>query len=85
MGKIDKLLARLLSLPYDLKYKELKTILASFNFFEDTKGKTSGSRVVFLHASDGTKIIGHRPHGDQPVSIAWIKQIVKFLKDRGDI
>ena len=85
MGKNDKLLARLISNPNDLKYKELKTILASLNYIEDTKGKTSGSRVVFLHASDGTKIFGHKPHGDQSVSLAWIKQIVKFLKDRGDI
>lgn len=86
MGKKnDKLRDRLLAIPNDLKYSELKTILESFGYFEDTKGKTSGSRVMFINNSDSTKISGHKPHGNDAVSIGWLKSIVKFLKDKGEI
>ncbi len=85
MGKTDKLKDKLLNIPNDLKYSELKTILESFGFFEDTKGKTSGSRVMFIRNSDKSKISGHKPHGNDSVSVGWIKNIIKYLEDKGDI
>ena len=49
MTKIDKLIERLLSIPKDLTYTELSKILNYFGYIETTKGKTSGSRVMFMH------------------------------------
>ena len=52
MSKKDKLIERLKSKPKDFTYNEAKVILNSFGFIENNKGKTSGSRVVFVKDND---------------------------------
>ena len=49
MSRIEKDIERLKSKPKDFTYEELKRILNHFGFIEDNKGKTSGSRVVFIN------------------------------------
>lgn len=44
MSKLEKLLVRLLTLPKDFTYSELKTLLVSFGY-EEVQG--AGSRVCF--------------------------------------
>ncbi|MCF7924390.1 MAG: type II toxin-antitoxin system HicA family toxin [Candidatus Izimaplasma sp.] len=85
MSKTDKLIEKLLTIPNDLRYNEFKRILESLGYEEYNKGKTSGSRVTFYRTSDSDKISGDRPHGNKPVSIGWIKRVVKHLKNKGDI
>ena len=49
MSKKEKLLQRIKQKPKDFTYTELETLLINLNFKEVSKGKTSGSRVEFLH------------------------------------
>ena len=49
MTKKDKLLERFLALPNDFTFDELKSLLESMGFEIENKGKTSGSRVAFVH------------------------------------
>ncbi|MDD4820574.1 MAG: hypothetical protein PHD21_07055 [Flavobacteriales bacterium] len=49
MSKKEKLIERLLNIPADLDYSELKNILKYVGYLEDNKGKTSGSRIRFYN------------------------------------
>ena len=61
MSKKDKLLKRLKSKPLDFTYDELKTLLNYLGFYENNKGRTSGSRVEFIREGH-KKIQLHKPH-----------------------
>ncbi len=88
MTKIDKLIKRLKSYPKDFTYDELKTILNAFGYTESNKGKTSGSRVIFIKtAADGSvlKIILHKPHPQNILKEYSIKDILDKLRENGDL
>ncbi len=61
MSKIEKLMARLLTKPTDFSWAELKGLLCALGYIEVNMGKSSGSRVRFVH-SDYVPIILHKPH-----------------------
>ena len=61
MSKLEKQIERLKSKPRDYTYEEAKNLLNKLGFFENNKGKTSGSRVEFKDTY-GRKIILHKPH-----------------------
>lgn len=85
MTKQAKLLQRFLSKPKDFNYSELKKLLKGFGYVEKISGKTSGSRVGFLHVEDGSMIRIHKPHPENILKIYQIEQIIEFLKQRGVI
>ena len=68
MSKLEKAIQRLKLIPRDYTYAEAKYILGQFGFFEDNKGKTSGSRVEFFRPSDGESILLHKPHPTNIIS-----------------
>lgn len=78
MSTKEKLKARVLLIPSDLKYAEMKSFLVSIGFNESNKGASSGSRVLFV--SDSEKLLFHKPHGDHPMKRITIKQIISALK-----
>ncbi len=80
MSKKDKLLEKLLSRPKDFTYQEAKTLLNSLGFYEDNKGKTSGSRVV-LKNQYKQKIELHKPHPKNILKSYQIADIIKNLKE----
>ena len=49
MSKIEKIIMRLKSKPKDFTYDEAIKVLNNFGFIEYNKGKTSGSRVLFIN------------------------------------
>lgn len=79
MSKKEKLIARLLSGPKDFLYDEAKTLLQYFDFIENHKGKTSGSRVEFIRGND--TILLHKPHPSGELKSYQIKQLIDFLKE----
>lgn len=79
MSKKEKLLKRIQSVPKDFTYSEAKTLLASLGFYEDNKGKTSGSRVKFVHKKINYTIILHKPHNTGNILKTY--QIERILKD----
>ncbi|HFK5878506.1 TPA: type II toxin-antitoxin system HicA family toxin [Legionella pneumophila] len=82
MTQIDKIKIRLLSFPKDFTWNELTKLLGNLGFKEFNKGKTSGSRVSFIHARYRT-IILHKPHNPPILRSYQIKQIIEQLQDEG--
>ena len=85
MGQMDKLIARFKQRPTDFSYDELKRMLSYLGYEEFSKGKTSGSRVIFIRESDGLKIFLHKPHPSNILKSYQINEILNCLIDRGDI
>lgn len=48
MAHKEKLIKKLLSQSRGFSFGELETLLGYFGYEKSTKGKTSGSRVIFL-------------------------------------
>lgn len=61
-------------------YTELLSILNHFGYEENRKGKTSGSRVMFIHKETKFPIRLHRPHPKPILKEYIIKQIIEELK-----
>lgn len=85
MSTSDKLTQRVLSVPTDLKFAELKNFLTRFGYEECTKGKTSGSRLAFVRKRDNSVIMLHKPHPKNLVKPYIIKQIILKLQEQGDL
>lgn len=62
MSKKEKLAVRLKRKPTDFTYSELRTLLSGMGYAEDSKGKTSGSRVSFINETTKHIISLHKPH-----------------------
>lgn len=80
MSKIEKLIQKLLSNPKNFTFDELSKILTYFGFKISNKGKTSGSRVKFIHKDKNIAIILHKPHPKLILKGYAIKQIIEELK-----
>lgn len=55
MSQFEKLWDRFLLVPSDFTYDELRKIMKHYGYSENNKGKTSGSRVVFIKRDDVEK------------------------------
>ncbi len=75
MTKKDKLLVRFLSIPKDFTFDELSTLLQNMGFEVENKGKTSGSRVAFIHINFKKHILIHKPHPSKIINKIYLKQI----------
>ena len=82
MSKKDKLLEKLKSKPKDFTYNELKILLNYLEFYENNRGKTSGSRVEFRD-SIGRKIVLHKPHPSNIIKPYKINDIINELENGG--
>ena len=59
MGQKEKLIDRLKTIPRDFTFDEAESLLRYLTFHRTNKGKTSGSRVVFVSDEYGIKILMH--------------------------
>ena len=80
MSKKEKLLQRLKAKPKDFTYDELKTLLNYLGFNENSKGKTSGSRVEFKNDL-GKKLRTHKPHPSKILKQYQIDEIIDLLEE----
>ena len=85
MSKKEKLIIKLKSKPKDFTYKEAKTLLELLGFYEFNKGKTSGSRVVFVNKITNTKIELHKPHPNNIMKMYVVKNLLNKLIEIGVI
>ena len=83
MSKKDKLIKRLKKEPKDFTYEEAKRILEYLGYVEDNKGKTSGSRIIFVRERDKKKFLLHKPHPDKIMKQYAIKQLKEFVEKEG--
>lgn len=84
MAQIDKLIARFQSKPKDFTWNELTKLLVEFGYQETQSGKTSGSRVRFVH-QEFAPISLHKPHPKPLLKPYIIKQVLETLKARGQL
>ena len=80
MSRLEKEIERLKSKPKDYTYDEAKSLLNKLGFYENNKGKTSGSRVEFKDKY-GRKIIMHKPHPNRIIKIYLIKELINSLEE----
>ena len=85
MTKIQKAKERLKSVPRDYTFSEAKQLITHLGFKEYQMGKTSGSRMLFYRASDGIKILLHKPHPGDKMSIANTEYLYEKLNEIGEI
>lgn len=79
MSKTEKLRKKLFSKSKEFTYDELKVLMNSYGFEEYTKGKTSGSRVVFVRSSDKMSFYLHKPHPEKTLKAYVIKELIDFI------
>lgn len=82
MSKVEKEIERLKTKPKDYTYEEAKSLLNKLGFYENNKGKTSGSRVEFKDLY-GRKITLHKPHPKNIIKPYKIVGIIKQLIEWG--
>jgi len=78
MSKKEKLIKRLKSKPRDFTFAEAETLLLSLGFKLSNKGKTSGSRVVFVRGNISVRL--HKPHGSKTLLDYQIAGILHDLE-----
>ena len=76
---IDKLIARSKSFKYD----EAKSLLTSLGFTKSNKGKTSGSRVVFILGFIRIEI--HKPRPQKDLKQHQVLRLLSKLESEGII
>ena len=79
MSKKEKLIAKLKSLPKDFTFDEAESLLGYLDYERDNKGKTSGSRVMFINKHTGARLMLHKPHPRNELLEYQIKQLIDHL------
>ncbi len=83
MSKLEKLIHRFSLRPKNFTYDELRGLLIGLGYDEIQKGKTSGSRVAFIHPDTRHIIRLHKPHLGNELKTYQINLIYQELKDQG--
>jgi predicted RNA binding protein YcfA (HicA-like mRNA interferase family) len=81
MTKKNKLIDRFKKLPKDFEFDEVDSMLKGLGFESSTKGKTSGSRMAYLHKKEQCIIRIHKPHPGNIIGPATLKDIYNTLKE----
>ena len=79
MGQKEKLIARLKSKPKDFTFEEAEALLGFLEYRRSNKGKTSGSRVMFIR-DDHPSILLHKPHPRKELLAYQVKQLLDMLE-----
>lgn len=82
MGQKEKLIERLRSKPRDMTFDEVETLLRYLTYLRSNKGRTSGSRVMFV-SEDHPPILLHKPHPRKELLEYQIKQLIEILEQEG--
>lgn len=83
MGQKEKLIARLKTVPKDFTFEEAETLLRYLTFSRYNKGRTSGSRVIFVSDKYKTQILLHKPHPRKELLEYQVRQLVELLEQEG--
>ena len=75
----DKLIKRLKGRPRDFTFEEAETLLRYLNYVRTDKGKTSGSRVMFVH-DEQKPIMLHKPHPRKELKAYQVNQLLSLLE-----
>lgn len=82
MGQKEELIQRLKSRPKDFTFEEVESLLRYFSYERSDKGRTSGSRVMFVSA-EHPPILMHKPHPRKELLSYQVKQLLELLSQEG--
>jgi HicA toxin of bacterial toxin-antitoxin, len=82
MTKKEKILKKLLEKRKDFTWKELTTLLKGMGYKDYNAGRTSGSRVRFIH-DEYADIMLHKPHPTPVLKRYQLNQIIDHLRNEG--
>ena len=82
MGQKEKLMERLKSRPRDFTFEDMETLLGYLSYRRSNKGRTSGSRVMFI-SEKHPPILMHRPHPRKELLGYQVKQLIEILEQEG--
>ena len=82
MGQKEKLIEHLKSKPKAFTFNDAETLLGYFDYKRSNKGKTSGSRVMFV-SDNHPPIMLHKPHPRKELLAYQIKQLIDILEQEG--
>lgn len=82
MGQREKLIERLKSRPKKFTFDEVETLLRFLSYQRTNKGRTSGSRVMFV-SDEHPPILLHKPHPRKELLAYQIKQLIEMLEQEG--
>ena len=85
MSRTEKAKDRLKSVPKDYTFAEAENLLNSLGFERYNKGKTSGSRVMFIRKSDKLSILLHKPHPRNEMKAYAVRSLLNFLIEAGEV
>lgn len=83
MSRDDKLIQKLKDDKSTVTFDEAASLLGSLGFVLKNKGKTSGSRIMFVNAERDLKLIMHKPHPRKELLTYQKKQLRDFLEQEG--
>ena len=82
MGQKEKLIKKLKSRPKDFTFDEAEALLKYFTYSRSNKGRTSGSRVMFV-SDEYAPILLHKPHPRKELLDYQVKQLIEVLEQEG--
>ena len=82
MGQKEKLIKRLKEKPRDFTFDEAETLLGYLSYRRSNKGKTSGSRVMFV-SDHHAPILLHKPHPRKELLEYQVRQLLETLEQEG--
>ena len=85
MSKKENLIQRLRSKPKDFTVKELDALMTQCGCEKSTKGKTSGSRIAYIHLETSRVLNMHSPHPKKELKPYMINDVINFLESVFDI
>ena len=80
MSKKAKAVNRLQLHPKDFTYDEARSLLGAYGFVEDNKGRTSGSRVMFVNKTLDRSFRLHKPHPGNILKGYQVKELAEFVE-----
>ncbi len=83
MSQIEKLIEYIQNNKRAVTFKDVEKLLKELGYKKGTKGKTSGSRIVFINTETGTKILLYKPHKRKELLEYQVKQILDLLEQEG--
>ena len=82
MGQKEKLIERLKAKPRTFAFDDAEMLLRFLGYRRSNKGKTSGSRIMFV-SDKHPPIIMHKPHPRIELIEYQVKQLIDSLEQEG--
>ncbi len=82
MGQKDKLIEKLKAKPKTFTFDDAEALLRYFSYRKSNKGKTSGSRIVFI-SDEHPPILMHKPHPQKELRTYQVKLLMDTLEQEG--